>query len=134
MLPGMPTKSEAQLALHLGGVVRRARAAREWSQATLAEQLDVSVHYVGLLERGERTPSLGMLLRISNVFETSMEALVGKPTAGDPWIGEALELLHAIPAGARGVVLAMLRGVARVPAETAEKPVEVPRARGRRRS
>lgn len=130
----MSTKSEAQLALHLGGVVRRARAARQWSQATLAERLDVSVHYVGLLERGERTPSLGMLLRISKVFEISMEALVSEPTAADPWISEALQLLHAIPTGARGVVLAMLHGVARVPAESAEAPVEAPRARGRRRS
>jgi ribosome-binding protein aMBF1 (putative translation factor) len=40
-------EDEEQLAARLGATIREARKARRWTQATLAEKLDVSVTYVG---------------------------------------------------------------------------------------
>ncbi len=76
--------------------VKRLRARREQlglSQATVAERVGVNSSYIGLLERGERTPSLDVLLRASEaVGMTPAEVFadVAPPTPKEP--GEIAEL------------------------------------------
>lgn len=49
------------------------RAERDWSQAELATQLDVSRQAVNAIETGKHDPSLPLAFRIARLFEASIE-------------------------------------------------------------
>lgn len=49
------------------------RAERDWTQARLAEELDVSRQTVNAIEKGKYDPSLPLAFRISRVFELPIE-------------------------------------------------------------
>ena len=49
------------------------RAERDWSQAQLAEQLDVSRQTVNALETGKYDPSLPLAFKIAALFECRIE-------------------------------------------------------------
>ena len=51
------------------------RAMRDWSQAELAERLDVSRQAVNAIETGKYDPSLPLAFKISKLFEMTLEAL-----------------------------------------------------------
>ena len=51
------------------------RAERDWSQAELAELLNVSRQTVNALETGKYDPSLPLAFRIARLFEASIEAI-----------------------------------------------------------
>lgn len=55
--------------------IRELRAARGWSQATLADLLDVSRQTVNAIETGRYDPSLPLAFAIARVFDTSIEAI-----------------------------------------------------------
>jgi transcriptional regulator with XRE-family HTH domain len=113
--------TEQEFAGRLGAAIRRARTARQWSQAVLAERLDVSVDYVGMLERGERLPSFATLFQVAALFGVPPLALLSAPE-DESWVAEAIGLLHALPPEARTMVLSMLRAAAgSTPAPTRSK-------------
>jgi putative transcriptional regulator len=51
------------------------RAERNWSQADLAERLDVSRQSVNAIETGKYDPSLPLAFKIARVFEAPIEAI-----------------------------------------------------------
>lgn len=51
------------------------RAERDWSQADLAEHLEVSRQTVNALETGKYDPSLPLAFRIARLFGQSIEAI-----------------------------------------------------------
>ncbi len=51
------------------------RAERDWSQADLAEKLQVSRQTVNALETGKYDPSLPLAFRIARLFEQPIEAI-----------------------------------------------------------
>lgn len=51
------------------------RAERDWSQADLAERLDVSRQSVNAIETGKYDPSLPLAFKIARLFETTIEAI-----------------------------------------------------------
>ncbi len=51
------------------------RAERNWSQADLAQRLDVSRQSVNAIETGKYDPSLPLAFRIARLFETTIEAI-----------------------------------------------------------
>ncbi|MEM9084517.1 MAG: helix-turn-helix transcriptional regulator [Pseudomonadota bacterium] len=51
------------------------RAERDWSQADLAVQLDVSRQAVNAIETGKHDPSLPLAFRISRLFQMSIEEI-----------------------------------------------------------
>ena len=53
--------------------LRELRDACGWSQATLAEQLEVSRQTVNALETGKYDPSLPLAFRIARLFESRIE-------------------------------------------------------------
>ena len=55
--------------------LRVLRAEREWSQADLAQRLEVSRQSVNAIETGKYDPSLPLAFRIARLFETSIEAI-----------------------------------------------------------
>jgi putative transcriptional regulator len=51
------------------------RAERNWSQAELAQRLDVSRQSVNAIETGKYDPSLPLAFRIARLFESPLEAI-----------------------------------------------------------
>lgn len=51
------------------------RAEQDWSQADLAERLEVSRQTVNALETGKYDPSLPLAFRIARLFGQSIEAI-----------------------------------------------------------
>jgi putative transcriptional regulator len=49
------------------------RAERDWTQADLAEELEVSRQTVNAIETGKYDPSLPLAFKISRLFEMSIE-------------------------------------------------------------
>lgn len=52
----------------IGENIRRQRKSRNFSIENLAEYIELSASYIGLLERGERSPSLKSLYKICDLF------------------------------------------------------------------
>ena len=51
------------------------RAERDWSQAELAERLDVSRQTVNAVETGKYDPSLPLAFKIARLFAAPIEAI-----------------------------------------------------------
>jgi putative transcriptional regulator len=51
------------------------RAERRWTQADLAERLDVSRQTVNALERGKYDPSLPLAFRLARLFDLTIEQI-----------------------------------------------------------
>ena len=54
--------------------LRVLRAERNWSQADLAERLEVSRQSVNAIETGKFDPSLPLAFRLARLFETTIAA------------------------------------------------------------
>ncbi len=55
--------------------LRELRAGRRWSQADLADRLDVSRQTVNAIETGRYDPSLPLAFKIAEVFGDPIESL-----------------------------------------------------------
>ena len=55
--------------------LRELRATRRWSQADLADRLDVSRQTVNAIETGRYDPSLPLAFKIASVFGETIESL-----------------------------------------------------------
>ncbi|HTH46712.1 MAG TPA: helix-turn-helix transcriptional regulator [Candidatus Limnocylindria bacterium] len=53
--------------------LREMRTAREWSQADLAEKLEVSRQTVNAIETGRYDPSLPLAFKLARLFKVSIE-------------------------------------------------------------
>jgi putative transcriptional regulator len=51
------------------------RAERDWSQADLAQRLEVSRQSVNAIETGKYDPSLPLAFKLARLFETTIEAI-----------------------------------------------------------
>lgn len=60
----------------VGKNIREKRLAKSWKQETLAEKTDLSVPYIGMIERGEKSPRLETFVRIVNALDTSADELL----------------------------------------------------------
>ena len=59
--------------------LRVLRAERGWSQADLADRLEVSRQSVNAIETGKYDPSLPLAFRIARLFESSIEDIFTEP-------------------------------------------------------
>ncbi len=55
--------------------VREMRTSHQWSQADLADKLDVSRQTVNAIETGKYDPSLPLAFRIAKLFHQSIESI-----------------------------------------------------------
>jgi len=60
--------------------IRELRAQRGWSQATLAEQLDISRQSVNAIETGRYDPSLPLAFAIARLFALPIEQIFLQPS------------------------------------------------------
>jgi putative transcriptional regulator len=64
--------------------LRELRAARRWSQADLADRLDVSRQTVNAIETGRFDPSLPLAFKLAAVFDMPIEDLFDPHPEGQP--------------------------------------------------
>lgn len=57
------------------------RAERDWSQADLAQRLDVSRQSVNAIETGKYDPSLPLAFRIARLFGLTIEQIFSEESA-----------------------------------------------------
>jgi len=60
----------------LGKRIRTERSARKWTQATLANAVNLSVSFLGHVERGTRKASMETVVAIANVLKVPLELLL----------------------------------------------------------
>ncbi len=96
----------------LGARLRARRQARGWSQAKLAESVGVTPNYVGILERGEKLPTLDTLVALSRALDVSPADLLDDDRGGDPWIDDIVAVAKSVRQSRRAVALAVLRAIA----------------------
>ena len=51
------------------------RAERDWTQADLANRLEVSRQTINAIEKGKFDPSLSLAFKLSKLFQLSIEAI-----------------------------------------------------------
>lgn len=79
---GRTKSTDTRLRRRVAGRIRGARLARNWSQAQLAEAIDVSVESLSRYETGRLALSLELLARVAHVLEIPVENLIGERPAG----------------------------------------------------
>ena len=60
----------------IGKQVRQLRNERGWSREHLAEQINISVTFLGQFERGEESVSLDTFIAIANALQVSADTLL----------------------------------------------------------
>lgn len=102
-----------QLAKQLGARIALRRRERGWTQAELAEKLQVETETVSRFERGHAMPSLKRLAFAAHMLDVSLADLVGGASqlAGDT-AAELMEILKEVTPRQRMVLLQVIRTVA----------------------
>ena len=62
--------------LTIGDRIRAARKEQKLTQETLAERVDVSPYYIGEIERGTKTPSLDLFIKLVEALNVSADYLL----------------------------------------------------------
>lgn len=62
--------------LSIGQNIRKKRLAKSWKQSTLAEKVNLSTSYIGMIERGEKIPKLETFVHITNALDTTSDELL----------------------------------------------------------
>jgi len=60
----------------LGEKIRKHRKIKGLRQENLAEMCELSTNYIGMIERGEKVPSLESFINIANALEVSADILL----------------------------------------------------------
>ncbi len=60
----------------IGNQIRAKRKAKSWSQEKLVEEVHLSAAYIGMIERGEKIPTLETFSVIANALEASADELL----------------------------------------------------------
>lgn len=68
--------ADQELILQFGRGVRRLREELNLSQEDFAERVDMHRTYIGMIERGERSPTLGTLNAWAKAFQLSISELM----------------------------------------------------------
>jgi transcriptional regulator with XRE-family HTH domain len=79
--------AEARLAARL----RLEREARSWSLADLAERSGVSRGAISKIERGESSPTAGVLLRLADAFDVTLAGLLARAEGGAERLSRAAD-------------------------------------------
>jgi transcriptional regulator with XRE-family HTH domain len=66
------------LLTRFAGNVRRLRAKKKLSQKALADKVGISVSYVSMLERGQRSPPLETIEKMAKALGVPPAALLGR--------------------------------------------------------
>ena len=74
----------------LGQRIREQRRKKGWTMDKLAEKADLSVNYVGDLERGVKTPSLDTFIRIVEALDVPADTPIRDTAAPASYVDDEL--------------------------------------------
>lgn len=77
----MTTHREVTGPVHIPGALRKRRTDARLSQVTVAQRAGCSQSYLSQLESGDRSPSLILLLRLSDALGCSVAELIPRQRA-----------------------------------------------------
>lgn len=60
----------------IGKRIREKRIEKGWRQEDLAEKINLTADYIGMIERGEKTPRLETLINIINCLNVSSDEIL----------------------------------------------------------
>ena len=60
----------------IGKHIREQRIRKNWKQEQLAEKTELSVVYIGMIERGEKLPKLETFIKLLNVLEVPADEVL----------------------------------------------------------
>ena len=60
----------------IGKRIREKRTERGWRQEDLAEKINLTADYIGMIERGEKTPRFETLIKIINCLNVSSDEIL----------------------------------------------------------
>lgn len=60
----------------IGKRIRYYRENKKWTQEYFAEKIGLSLTYIGMIERGEKTPRLETFINIANALDVSADMLL----------------------------------------------------------
>lgn len=91
-MPQAEKSSDKQIAIEVGGIIAIRRKAKGWTQAQLAEHMDIEKESVSRLETGHIAPSLARLSQIAKLLDCDISDLlkISPPDVND----QALALLN----------------------------------------
>lgn len=91
-MPQAEKSSDKQIAIEVGGIIAMRRKAKGWTQAQLAEHMDIEKESVSRLETGHIAPSLARLAQIAKLLDCEISDLlkISPPDVND----QALALLN----------------------------------------
>lgn len=72
----------------LGQRIREQRRKKGWTMDKLAEKADLSVNYVGDLERGVKTPSMDAFIRIVEALDVPADVLIRDSAASASYVAD----------------------------------------------
>ena len=81
--------------LSIGNKIIELRKSKNWSQTDLAKIINASRDMIGKYERNDNLPSLEVALKLSEVFDVSIDFLIGKGKYAD-YNKETIKRLHDI--------------------------------------
>lgn len=91
----------------VGEKLKQLRLSKKMTQEALAKNLGVSISTVGMYERGQRNPDNEMLVKISKVFNISIDNLLGVRELSN----EATDIITEMKERIMGSEEIMLNGV-----------------------
>lgn len=99
----------------IGSRIRRARKIKGWRQERLAKECDISLSFMGHIERGTRRMSLDTFAKICGVLETDThELLWGTPYRAGPEIVDMWERAELWDAGSYRIYIKIMRSIAEI--------------------
>jgi len=96
----------------LGERMRAQREARGLSQAKAAELAGATPNFIGLIERGQKLPTIDTLVRIARALKVEPGELLGASQVSDDWVDQVLAVASTVPKPLRPIALAVLKAVA----------------------
>lgn len=64
--------------------IKKLREENNWSQNDLAKKMNCAISSIAMYEKGDRKPSLEVLVKLSEIFNCSIDYLLGKSDIRNP--------------------------------------------------
>lgn len=64
--------------------IKQLREENNWTQLELSQKMDCAMSSIAMYEKGDRKPSMEVLIKLSEIFDCSIDYLLGKSDIRNP--------------------------------------------------
>ena len=116
--------------MRFGSLVRTRRKARGWSIERLAQESNLSPHYISNLENDQRDPSLSTIEALASAFGLAPADLLVEGGSLSPHALDAAQLFERVSPDVQASIVQLLTAIACSTTDTGAKKIQ-PRTRRR---